>query len=62
MNFRNISAWAIKNPVPPIVLFLALTLGGIMAFNRMPISQDPDIDFPGAIISIAQPGAAPTEL
>jgi multidrug efflux pump subunit AcrB len=62
MNFRNISAWAIRNPVPPIVLFLALTLGGIMAFNRMPISQDPDIDFPVAIISIVQPGAAPTEL
>jgi multidrug efflux pump subunit AcrB len=62
MNFRNISAWSIKNPVPPIVLFLALTLGGLMAFMRMPISQDPDIDFPVAIVSIAQPGAAPTEL
>jgi multidrug efflux pump subunit AcrB len=62
MNFRNISAWAIKNPVPPIVFFLALTLGGLMAFMRMPISQDPDIDFPVAIVSIAQPGAAPTEL
>ena len=24
MNFRNISAWAIRNPVPPIVLFIAL--------------------------------------
>jgi multidrug efflux pump subunit AcrB len=62
MNFRNISAWAIKNPVPPIVLFIALTLGGLMAFMRMPISQDPDIDFPVAIVSIAQPGAAPSEL
>jgi multidrug efflux pump subunit AcrB len=62
MNFRNISAWSIKNPVPPIVLFLALTLAGVMAFMRMPISADPDIDFPVAIVSIAQPGAAPTEL
>ncbi len=62
MDFRNISAWAIRNPVPPIVLFLALLLGGIMSFMRMPISQDPDIDFPVAVISIAQPGAAPTEL
>ncbi len=62
MNFRNISAWSIKNPVPPIVLFIALTLAGIMAFMRMPISADPDIDFPVAIVSIVQPGAAPVEL
>ncbi len=62
MSFRNISAWAIKNPVPPIVLFLALMIAGIMAFNRLPVSQDPDIDFPGATISISQPGAAPSEL
>jgi multidrug efflux pump subunit AcrB len=62
MNFRNISAWCIKNPVPPMVLFFALTLMGIMAFMRMPITADPDIDFPVAIVSVAQPGAAPTEL
>jgi multidrug efflux pump subunit AcrB len=62
MNFRNISAWSIQNPVPPLVLFIALTLLGIMAFMRMPITADPDIDFPVAIISIAQPGAAPVEL
>jgi multidrug efflux pump subunit AcrB len=62
MSFRNISAWSIKNPVPPIVLFIALTLLGIMSFMRMPISADPDIDFPVAIVSIAQPGAAPVEL
>jgi multidrug efflux pump subunit AcrB len=62
MNFRNISAWSIKNPVPPLVLFFALTLMGIMAFMRMPITADPDIDFPVAVISVAQPGAAPVEL
>jgi multidrug efflux pump subunit AcrB len=61
-SFRYISAWAIKNPVPPIVLFLALTLLGIMSFMRMPVSQDPDIDFPVAVVSIVQPGAAPVEL
>ncbi|MEY4269971.1 MAG: hypothetical protein RLZZ58_1187 [Pseudomonadota bacterium] len=62
MTFRNISAWSIKNPIPPLVLFLALSIAGIMAFNKMPISADPDIDFPVAIVSIVQPGAAPTEL
>lgn len=35
MNFRNISAWSIRNPVAPIVLFLGLTLAGLISFMRM---------------------------
>ncbi|MEY4501587.1 MAG: hypothetical protein RIS52_1477 [Pseudomonadota bacterium] len=62
MNFRNISAWCIRNPVPPLVFFFALTLMGITSFSRMAITADPDIDFPFAIVFISQPGAAPTEL
>jgi multidrug efflux pump subunit AcrB len=62
VNFRQISAWSIQNPVPPIVLFIALTLAGILAFMQMPVANDPDIDFPVAVVSISQPGAAPTEL
>ncbi|MFS0737693.1 efflux RND transporter permease subunit [Sphingomonas sp. 1P06PA] len=62
MNFRNISAWSIRNPVPPIVLFTALFLAGIVSFMRMDVQNDPDIEFPGAIVMISQPGAAPTEL
>ena len=62
MNFRNISAWSTRNPVVPIVLFLALTLAGIVAFMGMKVQGDPDIEFPGVIISISQPGAAPTEI
>ena len=62
MSFRNISAWAIRNPVPPIVLFLALTIAGIVSFMRMDVNRDPDIDFPIAIVVISQPGAAPTEM
>ena len=33
MSFRNISAWAIRNPVPPIVLFVALLLAGMVSFS-----------------------------
>ena len=62
MSFRNISAWAIRNPVPPIVLFIALTIAGLLSFARMSVTQQPDIDFPGASVTISQPGAAPTEL
>jgi len=62
MSFRNISAWSIRNPVPPIVLFLALTLAGIVSFARMDVNNQPDIDFPVVIVVINQPGAAPSEL
>jgi multidrug efflux pump subunit AcrB len=62
MNFRNISSWCIRNPVPPIVLFIGLLLAGIIAFSRMTITNNPDIDFPAVQVQIVQPGAAPTEI
>src|SRR3954453_21500167 len=62
MNFRNISSWCIRNPVAPIVLFVGLMLAGLIAFARMQVNNSPDIDFPAAIVSVAQPGAAPNEM
>ena len=62
MNFRNISSWCIRNPVFPIVLFVGLTLAGLISFYRMQVNNAPDIDFPAAIVSVSQPGAAPNEL
>jgi multidrug efflux pump subunit AcrB len=62
MSFRNISAWAIKNPVPPIVLFIALTMAGVLSFARMQVNNNPDISFPAVMVIVSQPGAAPTEL
>jgi multidrug efflux pump subunit AcrB len=62
MSFRNISAWSIRNPVPPIVLFAALTLAGLVSFMRMPLNQQPEITFPGVYVQVLQPGAAPTEM
>ena len=62
MSFRNISAWSIRNPIPAIVLFVMLTVAGIISFVRMDINDNPDIDFPAVTVEITQPGAAPTEL
>ena len=62
MSFRNISAWSIRNPIPPIVLFLFLTVAGLVSFSRMDVNNNPDIDFPIVWIAISQPGAAPSEL
>jgi multidrug efflux pump subunit AcrB len=62
MNFRNISAWAIRNPVTPIVIFAALMLAGIVSFGRMDVNNNPDISFPAVNVTVVQPGAAPSEL
>ncbi|MEZ5710444.1 MAG: efflux RND transporter permease subunit [Blastomonas sp.] len=62
MNFRNISAWSIRNPIIPLVLFTAITLAGILSFIRMDVVNNPEIDFPAVRVSISQPGAAPTEI
>ena len=62
MGFRNISAWSIRNPVIPIVLFTFLLAMGLMSFMRMDINLNPDIESPAATVSISQPGAAPPEL
>jgi HAE1 family hydrophobic/amphiphilic exporter-1 len=58
----NISAGAIRNPIPPIVLILALVFAGITAYFRLPINQLPDIQFPAVIVTVSQPGAAPAEM
>jgi multidrug efflux pump subunit AcrB len=62
MNFNNISAWSILNPVVPIVLFVGLTLAGIVSFRNMDVQNEPDIEFPVVVVSISQPGAAPSEI
>jgi multidrug efflux pump subunit AcrB len=62
MSFRYISAWAIRNPLPPIVLFIALTLAGIISFMGMDVNDAPDIEAPVVTVTINQPGAAPPEL
>ncbi len=62
MNFQNISAWCIRNPVVPIVLFLGLMLAGMVTFSQMKVQNDPDIELPIVFVEISQPGAAPSEI
>jgi len=59
---NNISSWAIKNPIPIILLFVLLTLGGFVGFSGMRINNNPDIAFPLVSITAARPGAAPAEM
>ena len=59
---KNVSAWAIKHPISPIVLFVVLIFAGVVAFVQLPITLDPDISFPLVTVNVAQPGAAPQEI
>ncbi|GJE58255.1 efflux RND transporter permease subunit [Methylobacterium trifolii] len=58
----NVSAWAIRKPLPSIVLFLVLMLLGLVSFRSLPITRFPNIDIPIVSVTITQSGAAPAEL
>ncbi|MDD3799152.1 MAG: efflux RND transporter permease subunit [Novosphingobium sp.] len=62
MGLRNISAWSIRNPIVPCLLFAGLLLAGIVSFMRMDVNDMPDIDFPAVTVTVSQPGAAPSEI
>src|SRR5580704_17396019 len=59
---KNISAWAIRHPVTPVVLFVVLLFLGVVDFIRLPINLNPDVSFPLVKVKIQQPGASPTEM
>ncbi len=58
----NVSAWSIRNPTPSILLFLMLTLAGLIGFQSMKIQNFPDIDLPMVSITASLPGASPGQL
>ena len=58
----NLSSWSIRNPIPSIVLFVMLTLVGLMSFSSMKIQNFPDIELPTVTVTASLPGAAPGQL
>ena len=61
MSF-HLSAWSIKKPVPTLVMFLVLTVVGLMSFFQLGIDNLPNIDIPLVSVTVTQQGAGPTEL
>ena len=61
MSF-HVSAWSIKNPVPTIVIFLILSVLGIVSFLNLGIDNSPNIDIPIVIVDVTQRGAGSAEL
>lgn len=58
----NVSAWSIKNPIPAIMLFVLLSLAGVMSFSSMKVQDFPDIELPTVIVTTSLNGAAPAQL
>jgi len=58
----NVSTWCIRNPVPAMMLFVMLTLLGVIGFGGMKIQNFPDIELPTVTIRASLPGAAPAQL
>lgn len=58
----SVSAWAIKNPVPALMLFVLLTIAGIVSFSSMKVQNYPDLELPTINVVALLPGAAPTQL
>ena len=58
----NFSASSIRHPIPAILLFILLTVAGLISFSRMIIQEQPDIDFPIVFVTTSLPGASPQQL
>ena len=57
-----ISAWAVRRPVAPLVVFLLLTVLGVLAYVRLPVQAMPTIVIPIINVTVTQAGASPEDL
>ncbi|WP_235893603.1 efflux RND transporter permease subunit [Cognatilysobacter lacus] len=58
----NVSAWAIRRPLPALMIFFVLCVAGLWGFWKLPVARFPDISFPMVVVTISQPGASPSQL
>jgi multidrug efflux pump subunit AcrB len=58
----NISAWAIRRPLPALMIFFILCVAGLWGFHKLPVARFPDVAFPMVTVAISLPGAAPAQL
>ncbi|MDE2597382.1 MAG: efflux RND transporter permease subunit [Sphingomonadales bacterium] len=58
----RISAWAIRNPIPVALLFILLTVAGMISYARLPVKIMPNVTMPIVNVTVTQSGAAPSEV
>ena len=58
----NFVTWSIRNPIPVIMMFLALVFGGIWSFPKLQIQDQPDISFPNVFVRVSYAGVPPSQM
>ncbi|MDR2214767.1 MAG: efflux RND transporter permease subunit [Nevskiaceae bacterium] len=58
----NFVTWSIRNPVPVIMVFVMLVLGGVLSFPKLGVQDQPDISFPFIIVSVGYGGVPPSQM
>jgi len=53
---------ALRRPVTTVVIFVALSLVGLLAARLLPLEKFPDIEFPGIFIQVPYDGSTPEEV
>ena len=56
MWFTQVS---LKNPVFATMVMLAFVVLGVFSYQRLPVDQFPNIEFPVVVITTEYPGASP---
>ena len=54
--------FALRRPVTIVVVFVALSLVGLLASRLLPLEKFPDIEFPGIFIQVPYDGSTPEEV
>ncbi|SHG27616.1 hydrophobic/amphiphilic exporter-1, HAE1 family [Kaistia soli DSM 19436] len=55
----NISEFWIRRPVATTLLFLGIAMGGVFAYQQLPVAALPEVSFPTISVSAQLPGASP---
>ncbi|MFO1503978.1 MAG: efflux RND transporter permease subunit [Steroidobacteraceae bacterium] len=58
----NFVTWSIRNPVPVVMMFLALVFGGLWAFPKLQVQDQPDISFPNVFVRVGYAGVPPSQM
>ncbi|MDN7741194.1 MULTISPECIES: efflux RND transporter permease subunit [Burkholderia] len=52
----NVSARSIRRPLPAVLLFLALCIGGLVGFGSLPVTELPVVEIPQIVVDAQWPG------
>jgi multidrug efflux pump subunit AcrB len=58
----NLVTWSIHRPVPVVVIFVALSVAGIVGFKKLGVQDRPDMDIPTVTVAVNYPGVPPSQL